>query len=210
MRNEFARMSTLIVLCLLVTVASSYAQAQAAPVLTFTAETVTGVGSVVPKLTWSTTPAATSCVASGDTAWTGGKAAAGTVTLAATTSSKTYTLTCSWPGDTSAKLTWVAPTTNTDGSALTDLAGYRVKHGASSSALSTIVPVNSAATTTHTVTGLASGTRYFAVTAINAAGVESALSNIVSKTINATASINRTVGITVNPQPNPPANLTVE
>lgn len=192
-----------------------------AQTLTFTAQTTTGAGSVVPVLTWSTTPAATSCTASGDTAWTGTKAASGTQTLAAITASKTYTLACSWPGDTQARLTWVAPTTNTDGSALakcasqtvTDLPclkSYVVSRGSSSSTLSDSRAVDNRDALGFTWTGLSVGTHFFGVKAVTAQGVQSSVSNVVSKVISAPIDVNRNVAITVNPQPNPPSNLTVE
>jgi hypothetical protein len=79
-----------------------------------------------------------------------------------------------------AALTWIAPTQNTDGSALTDLAGYRVYHGLSSTALTDVVHVTA---TSYSFTGLASGTHYFAVSAVNAAGVESAKSAVGSKVV---------------------------
>ena len=82
-----------------------------------------------------------------------------------------------------ATLTWTAPTTNTDGSALTDLAGYHVYYGTSASALTTVVDVANPATMTYTVTDLASGTWYFAVNAYTTSGLQSALSNPVSKSI---------------------------
>jgi hypothetical protein len=99
-----------LVLLIILAVFSVSANAQAAsPTLTFTAQTTTGNGSVVPALTWATSPAAQSCTASGDPAWTGTKAAAGTQTLAAITSSKTYQLVCTWPGDTTATISWTDP-----------------------------------------------------------------------------------------------------
>jgi hypothetical protein len=81
-----------------------------------------------------------------------------------------------------ATVSWTAPTANTDGSALTDLAGYRIYYGTSSNALNNVVPV-SIGVTSYVVEGLTSGTWYFAVRAYTTAGTESALSNIASKTI---------------------------
>lgn len=207
-------------LVLVAALSCAQALAQTTPTLTFTAKTTTGAGSVVPELTWSTAPAATSCTASGDPAWTGTKAASGTQTLAAVTTSKTYRLTCTWPGDTTATLTWIPPTQNTDGTALakcaapTDtgpcLAKYRINRGLSATALTDVRDHNFPLATTATWTNLSAGTHFFAVKAVNGDGVESALSNAISKTISATSSVNRDVAITVNPQPNPPTNLTVE
>jgi hypothetical protein len=82
-----------------------------------------------------------------------------------------------------ATLSWTAPTQNTDGSALTDLAGFRVYHGTSPGALNDVVQLPDAGTTTYTFNQLASGTHYFAVSAYTNSGVESALSGVGSKTI---------------------------
>lgn len=179
--------------------------AQTAGTITFTAQTTTGDGSVVPVLTWSTSPAATSCTASGD--WSGTKAAAGTETLAAITVSRTYNLSCTWPGDTSATLRWTAPTTNVDGSALTDLAGFRIYYGTSASNLNQQITVANATATQRIVSALTPATWFFAMTAYNARDVESARTGTVSKVIS-TATASRSVGITVNPRPGPPTGLT--
>lgn len=73
-------------------------------------------------------------------------------------------------GTGSAKLTWIPPTQNTDGSALTDLAGFYVYMGTGTTPLAKL----SASTLSYTVAGLAPGTYVFAVTAVNSAGLESA------------------------------------
>lgn len=83
----------------------------------------------------------------------------------------------------SATLTWVAPTQNTDGSALTNLAGYRVIYGKSASALNQTVELANPSLTSYVVDQLSSGTWYFAVKAYTLAGGESAASNVASKTI---------------------------
>ncbi|MGA7539771.1 MAG: putative Ig domain-containing protein [Steroidobacteraceae bacterium] len=82
-----------------------------------------------------------------------------------------------------ATLTWTAPTTNTNGSALTDLAGYHIYYGTSPSALSSVVDIPNPGTTTYAISSLASGTWYFAVNAYTTSGTESALSNTGSKSI---------------------------
>lgn len=175
-----------------------------AQTLTFTSNTVTGDISVTPTLTWSTTPAAASCTASGD--WTGAKAVSGTQTLAAINSSKTYNLACTWPGDTTVTARWVAPTTNTNGSAYTDPKGYKLYWNTGAANEATVRAgqsrvINDPATLTTTVTGLATGVWNFGVMAVNQRDIESPISNIASKTITATSSVTRSVGITVNPQP---------
>jgi len=83
----------------------------------------------------------------------------------------------------SATLSWVAPTTNTDGSPLTDLAGFVISYGSSATNLNQQVTVSSATATGYTVTGLASGTWYFSVSAYSTLGTQSSPSNVASKTI---------------------------
>jgi hypothetical protein len=82
-----------------------------------------------------------------------------------------------------ATLSWMPPTTNTDGSVLTNLAGYKIAYGNSPDALNTIVQLTNAGLTTYVTGDLAPGTYYFAIKAYNATGIESALSNIQSKVI---------------------------
>lgn len=182
------------------------ASAQTEPSLSFTVETTAGTSGVVPKLTWASTPAASSCTATGDAAWSGTKAASGTQTLAVITPPKSYTLKCSWPGDTQAVVRWTPPTQNTDNSPLTDLAGYRLNWGANASTLTQVAQVPNAAATSYTVTSLTPGTWHFAVKAYTTAGIESALSNVTSKVISAPVELTQTVGIK---QPNPPTAVTV-
>jgi hypothetical protein len=83
-----------------------------------------------------------------------------------------------------ATLGWTAPTENTNGTALTNLAGYRLHYGTSASNLATIVQVPGASVTTYTLNSLAAATYYFAITAYTSSGVESALSPVVSTAVN--------------------------
>lgn len=83
----------------------------------------------------------------------------------------------------SATLTWVPPVTNSDGSPLTNLAGYRVQYGTSSTSLSQTKDITGATTLSTTIDGLTSGTWYFAVRAYSSTGSISDLSNTGSKTI---------------------------
>ena len=82
----------------------------------------------------------------------------------------------------SATLSWVAPTQNTDGTTLTDLAGYRIVYGTSASALSQSVQIANAGVTAY-VLDLVPGTYYFAIKAYSTSGAESETSNIVSKVV---------------------------
>jgi hypothetical protein len=83
----------------------------------------------------------------------------------------------------SASLSWQAPTQNTDGTTLANLAGYRIVYGTSPSALDQMVQVPGASTTSHVINGLVSGTWYFAVRSYSSSGSESANSGVTSKTI---------------------------
>jgi hypothetical protein len=83
----------------------------------------------------------------------------------------------------SANLSWTAPTQNTDGSTLTNLAGFRIEYGLSPSSLSQTVEVADPSAVSYTVTGLSSGTWYFSMKAYNANGAESANSSVTNKAI---------------------------
>jgi hypothetical protein len=82
-----------------------------------------------------------------------------------------------------ADVSWTPPTTNTDGSTLTNLAGYNIYYGTSPNALNQQVQVTNVGVTNYVINGLTSGTWYFAVTAYTSTGTESGLSNVASKTI---------------------------
>jgi Fibronectin type III domain len=86
-------------------------------------------------------------------------------------------------GSGTATLSWDAPTTTTEGMALTNLAGYRIYYGTERTDLTQTVQLSNVATQTYVIDDLGSGTWYFAVRAVTSTGVESALSDIVSKTI---------------------------
>jgi hypothetical protein len=82
-----------------------------------------------------------------------------------------------------ATLDWQPPTLNSDGSALTNLAGYTVYYGTSPDNLSKSLKVTNPGLTAYSVTGLTSGTWYFAVTSYSADGVESSRTATVSTKI---------------------------
>lgn len=97
---------------------------------------------------------------------------------------------------------WSAPTTNTDGSLLTDLVSYRVYYGPSgspcpgSSSLSVVSPTSSPSpdtTVSLRLTGLTTGTLYnVAVTAVDGAGRESGCSSVASAVARAEFSVSPT------------------
>jgi len=82
-----------------------------------------------------------------------------------------------------ATLSWTPPTQNTDGTSLANLAGYFIYYGSSASAMSNKIQITNPGLTDYTVTGLGTGTTFFAISAYASSGAESALSNIGSKTI---------------------------
>ncbi len=82
-----------------------------------------------------------------------------------------------------ASLSWTPPTTNEDGSTLTDLAGYRIYHGTIQGNYSNIIDIANPSITSYIVENLSSGTHYFVVTAYDTSGNESAYSNVGSKDI---------------------------
>jgi hypothetical protein len=72
-------------------------------------------------------------------------------------------------------LTWIAPTVDTQGNPLTDLAGYKVYVGVSTGVYGPAINVGNV--TAYTVAGLTAGVRYyFAITAYDTAGNESLFS----------------------------------
>ncbi|MBV8403589.1 MAG: fibronectin type III domain-containing protein [Gammaproteobacteria bacterium] len=86
-------------------------------------------------------------------------------------------------GSRAATVSWEAPTSNTNGSALTDLAGYRIYYGAGPDQLSHTVQIRTVGLQTYVIEDLEPGTWYFAVMAVASDGTESTLSEVVAKTI---------------------------
>ncbi len=72
-------------------------------------------------------------------------------------------------------LTWDAPTTNSDGTPLTDLAGYKVYYGLNSGNYT--YSLNNGSFTGVSISDLATGTWCFAVTSYDISGNESELSD---------------------------------
>jgi len=83
----------------------------------------------------------------------------------------------------SATISWTPPTSNTDNSPLTNLGGYRIYYGTSSSNLTQVLDLSNPGISSGVVENLAAGTWYFAVTSYNSSNVESERSNVTSKTI---------------------------
>jgi hypothetical protein len=101
----------------------------------------------------------------------------------ATASLAAFTITVNSLGRGSAVLNWVPPTHRVDGTTLANLAAYRIYYGASPDALNDVIRVDNIGLTSYVVENLGEGTWYFAVSAVDAAGIESLLSNGAMKTI---------------------------
>lgn len=83
----------------------------------------------------------------------------------------------------SATLSWTPPTKNTDGSRLTDLAGYKIYYGTSKKYLQRVIVVDDPSVTSYTIKDLPPFTYYFSITAYNRTGAESERSAMQTKTI---------------------------
>jgi len=142
--------------------------------------------SISGKPSWATFSTATGALTGTPTAGQAGTYANIVITVSDGTTSTSlsgFSITVTAASTGTATLSWSAPTQNTDGSSLIDLAGYRVYHGTSASSLTDMVNVPGSSATGYTWSQLTSGTHYFAVAAYTAAGVESSMSAVGSKTI---------------------------
>ncbi len=85
----------------------------------------------------------------------------------------------------SATLSWLPPTEREDGSPLFgDLAGYNVYWGTSMTNMTNVDTIANPGVTTYVVEQLVPATYYFAITAFDTSGLESARSNTAFKTVN--------------------------
>ena len=83
----------------------------------------------------------------------------------------------------SVTLSWAAPIENEDNSPLTDLAGYVIYYGTRAGQYSYRIHVDNPKTTGYKLENLSPGTYYFVMTAINTDGAESAMSDMIKKTV---------------------------
>jgi hypothetical protein len=80
-------------------------------------------------------------------------------------------------------IAWTPPTENTNGSTLTNLAGYHIYYGTSQSNLDKVVDITNPGLASYVLSDLTSGTWYFALTSVNSAGVESVRSTVISTVV---------------------------
>lgn len=83
----------------------------------------------------------------------------------------------------SATLTWTPPTENSDGSPLTDLAGYELHYGRSPDTLDQFVMLDNPSLSRYVVENLSAGTWYFSLVTVNSRGITSVPSGVASTTI---------------------------
>lgn len=80
-------------------------------------------------------------------------------------------------------LSWLPPTRNVDGSALTNLAGYQIHYGKTPGQYAYSLAVGSAQITSAVIQNLEMATWYFAIKAVTSSGALSEFSPEVSKTV---------------------------
>jgi len=102
---------------------------------------------------------------------------------AATSALQAFSISVTQSSNGSATLSWIPPTTNTNGTPLTNLAGYRIYYGTSSSSLNQSVQIANPGIANYAIDNLSPATWYFTVVSYNKANIESPVSEVVSKTI---------------------------
>ncbi len=102
---------------------------------------------------------------------------------AATSALPAFSINVTQSSNGSATLSWIPPTTNTNGTPLTNLAGYRIYYGTSSSSLKQSVQITNSGISSYVIDNLSPATWYFTVVSYNNENIESPLSEVVSKII---------------------------
>lgn len=87
------------------------------------------------------------------------------------------------PGTGTVTISWLPPTENVSGSALTNLAGYHIYYGTSASSLTQVVNITNPGLATYVLSNLSAATWYFALTSVNSNGVESPRTAVMSHVV---------------------------
>ena len=87
------------------------------------------------------------------------------------------------PSTGSVTVSWLPPTENVNGSALTNLAGYHIYYGTSQTNLNQMVNVTNPGLAAYVVSNLSPTTWYFALTSVNSNGVESPRTAVMSHVV---------------------------
>ncbi len=85
-------------------------------------------------------------------------------------------------GSGSLSLAWSPPTESADGSALNDLAGYRIHWGTQSGNRPNVLDINNPSVSRYVIDGLVSGSYFFVISAVDTSNNESQASNEASGT----------------------------
>lgn len=94
-----------------------------------------------------------------------------------------FSITVAQSANGSVTVSWMPPTSNSDGTQITNLAGYRINYGTSPDALVQSTSVDSAGLTSIVLNNLTPGTWYLAIRSVNGNGVASNESPVVSFTV---------------------------
>jgi hypothetical protein len=184
------------------------ATAHAVPSVTLTATASSTLAPANVTLTWTTSEVG-ACTAGGG--WSGAKSATGgTETITGVTGTTSYGLACTTATGT-VTVRWTPPTTNVDGSPLTDLVGYKIYRSNTIATVPSgvVILVNDPAASSFVITGLSTGPYHFGMKAVNAAGVESLMSATVSRSVT-TANITAAAVVTLEQRPSAPDLVSVE
>ena len=94
-----------------------------------------------------------------------------------------FSITVSQSASGSMTLSWTPPTENTDGSALTDLAGHNLYYGNSRGSYPNQVHIDNPSISTYVIENLLPDTYYVVATSFNTSGIESSFSNEAVKSV---------------------------
>jgi hypothetical protein len=141
---------------------------------------------IANKPTWATFSSATGQLAGTPTSASAGTYANVVISVSdgnASAALSPFAITVADASNGAASLMWTPPTQNTDGTTLTNLAGYRIVYGTAATQLTQTIQVTNAGMSSYVVENLAPGTYYFAIRAYTSSGAESADSNVVAKVV---------------------------
>ena len=126
-----------------------------------------------------------SVAACNDSGSSAGSASAASAGVATGTTSTTSAAAPASPTDKSVTLSWSPPTQNSDGSSLSNLAGYTLHYGTNSEDYTGSIEITNPTATSYVVndSNFPPGKYYFAISAYNAQQVSSSLSGEISVTV---------------------------
>jgi hypothetical protein len=101
----------------------------------------------------------------------------------ATTELPTFSISVTQYSTGSVTLSWLPPTTNTNGTPLTNLAGYKIYYGTNPYSLNQSVQITNPGIASYVIGNLSPATWYFSLVSYNSENIKSPLSQVVSKKI---------------------------